>query len=149
MPKERAFQLRELADALGNKTMSETLQALFQAARDQGLIKGHSILGVDVKINTQSNGLVIQFDEQEPAGFTFDAALALAATVRQFVNGTNTTPLLLDTDHEFSVQRQGRGLIVALAVSRDAPQKAWNADIAAEFADLIEAAVATKRPPNQ
>tara|TARA_R100000935_G_C2841561_1_gene171396 strand:- start:2434 stop:2907 length:474 start_codon:yes stop_codon:yes gene_type:complete len=144
MPTERAFQLRELADALGGATMSETLQKLFQAARDQGLIKGHSIPGV--RINALSDGVVIQFDDQERAGFTFDAALALADTVRQFANGTNTTPLFVDMDHEFAVRRKGRGLIVTLNTLEGASEKAWNADIAAEFADLIEKTVATKRP---
>jgi hypothetical protein len=146
IPTERAFQLRELADALGGATMSETLQKLFQAARNQGLIKSQSIPGVDVKINTQSDGLLIQFDEQEPASFTFDAALALAATVRQFANGTNTIPLLADMDHEFSVQRKGSGLRITLNMVKGPSKKAWNADLAADFADLVEAAVATKRP---
>ena len=123
--------------------MSETLQQLFQAARDQGLIKGHDLPGV--RVNALSDGLVIRFDDQEPADFTFDAALALADTVRQFANGTNDGTLSANTDHEFAVRRKGRGLIITLNTVEGASEKAWNADIATEFADLIEAAVAEKR----
>lgn len=144
LPQERFFQLQELADALGGKTMSETLQALFQAARDQGLIKGHSIPGV--RVNAISDGLVIRFDDLEPIGFTFDAGLALADAVRHFAAGTNTTSHQIDGDHFFSVRRKGRGVIVELTTARDGPAKAWNPDIAGEFADLVEAAVATKCP---
>jgi len=142
LPQERFFQLQELADALGGKTMSETLQALFQAARDQGLIKGHDLPGV--RLNVVSDGIVIRFDDQEPVGFKFDAALALADAVRQFAAGTNTTSHQIDGDHFFSVRRKGRGVIVELATAQNGPSKAWNPDIAAEFADLIEAAVAEK-----
>jgi hypothetical protein len=144
LPQERFFQLQELSDALGGKTMSETLQALFAAARDQGLIKGHSIPGVEVKINALSDGIVIQFDDGAYVPFSFEGARALADTVRQFVAGTNTKPLIDDTKHGFSVRRKGRGLIVTIAFSETAPEKAWNTDLATEFADLIEAAVAEK-----
>lgn len=142
MPTERAFQLRELADALGGATMSETLQKLFQAARAQGLIEGHSIPGVT--INALSDGVAIKFDDAEAAGFTIEGARALADTVRDFVAGTNTTSHQIDTDHGFTVRRKGRGVIVELGIRKDAPEKAWNFDIAAEFADLIDAALAQK-----
>jgi hypothetical protein len=142
LPQERFFQLQELSDALGGKTMSETLQALFSAARAQGLIEGHSIPGVT--INALSDGLVIQFDDTEAAGFTIEGARALADTVRLFATGANDGPSIIDTDHDFTVRRKGRGVIVELGIRKDAPEKAWNFDIAAEFADLIDAAVAQK-----
>lgn len=142
LPQERFFQLQELSDALGGKTMSETLQALFSAARAQGLIEGHSIPGVT--INALPDGLAVQFDDAEATGFTIEGARALADNVRLFATGANDSPSIIDADHDFIVRRKGRGMIVELGIRKDAPEKAWNFDIAAEFADLIDAAVAKK-----
>jgi hypothetical protein len=139
MPEERMFQLRELSEQLGNVSMSETMNALFAAARAQGLIKGHSIPGVT--INALSDGIVIQFDDGAHVPFSFEGAIALANTVKQFVAGSNTESLITDEGHDFSVQRKGRGIIVTITPKSS---KAWNADLAAEFADLMEAAAGQK-----
>lgn len=142
MPEERMFQLRELADAMGGASMSETMKALFEAARAQGLIQNHTLPGVT--INALSNGIVIQFDYGTRAPFSFEGARALAETIRQFVAGENDRTLQTNSAHNFSVQRKGRGIAVTISLSETPQIKNWNADIAAEFADLIDAAVAEK-----
>lgn len=144
LPTERADQLRQLSNALGGASMSETLQQLFQLARDQGLMTGHDIPGV--RLNVVSDGVVIQFDDSAPAGFSFASARSLVDTIRQFIAGSNDVPHFISLDHDYSVRRKGRGIIVELNFSNNASEKAWNTDLASDFADLIEHAIKEPTP---
>ena len=140
LSRERFFQLRQLADDLGGKTMSETLAQLFAAARETGLMKGHNVPGV--RVNRVSDGIVIQFDDGPRASFDSAGAHALTNMVRQFVDGRNTGPHLIDLDYDFSVRRKGRGFIVTIgALTENKSSKSWNSDLATEFADLIDQAI--------
>lgn len=144
LPEERMVALRDLADQLGGVSMSATLKALFAAARAQGLIKDHTIPGVTV--NSFKDGIAVRFDDGEYASLTLAAARQLAATIRQFVEGSITAPLA-DLDNDFSVRRKGRGIIVAInAMTEVESSKVWNSDIALEFADLLDAAVKKHDP---
>ena len=144
LPEERMLALRELSEALGGATMSETLQKLFDSARQTGLMKGHNL--PNVQVNAVSDGIVVQFDEHPHVSFTFDSARTLAAAIRRFTAGTNATPVETGADGKFSVRRKGRGVIVAIGPSEKIAQKAWNEDIADEFADLLDAAAKKIEP---
>ena len=142
VPSERAEQMRQLAVDLGNVSMSATFAALFKAARETGLIRNLDLPGVDV--HALSDGVMIRFDQGASVPFTFNAASALAATVRQFASGANDLPFVSATDHNFTVRRKGNGIIVEITTADSTEKKSFNSDLANEFCELLEYAVAKK-----
>ena len=114
--------------------MSATIGKLIELARAQGLVD-HTIPGVT--INSFGDGLAIAFNDATPTGFSHEGIAALVATIRDFVNGTAQSKMVHNLDHDFSVSRQGTSFKVAVPVN--GPNvKTWSADIAMDFADLIE-----------
>ena len=103
-------------------------------ARAQGLVD-HTIPGVE--INSFSDGLAIAFDDATPTGFSHEGIAALAATIRDFVNGTAEAGVFVNLDHDYSVSRRGTSFKLSIPANSASP-KTWAADVALDFADLIE-----------
>ena len=132
---ERKIQLEEIAQLTGAGSMSAAIGELIKLAREQGLVD-HGIPGVT--INSFCDGMAISFDDATPTSFSHEGVAALAATIREFVNGAEQAKVTYNLDHDFSVSRRGTSFKVAIPENSATP-KTWAADIALEFADLIEA----------
>tara|TARA_R100000935_G_scaffold43359_1_gene65729 strand:- start:3445 stop:3882 length:438 start_codon:yes stop_codon:yes gene_type:complete len=132
---ERKIQLEEIAQLTGAGSLSAAIGELIKLARTQGMVD-HSIPGVT--INSFDDGLAIAFDDASPTGFSHDGVEALAATIRDYVQGTAEGGVCCNMDHDYSVSRRGSSFKVAIPMNSANP-KTWAADIALEFADLIEA----------
>lgn len=131
---ERKAQLEQFAASQG-VSMSAALGKLVKAIQDQGLID-HDIPGV--RIDRLADGLAVAFDDHQPTGFSQDAALQLAAVVRSFVDGTERSKTVASVDNDYVVSRRGSAFTVLIPFV-DGVTKTWGADLALEFADLLEA----------
>ncbi|WP_420010466.1 hypothetical protein [Tateyamaria sp.] len=78
LPKDRADQLRQLAQNMDDSTISAAVGRLMQMAREQGLVE-HGI--PSVQINALSDGLAIRFDEGDTFGFTFSSVQELSDSI--------------------------------------------------------------------
>ncbi|WP_127559051.1 hypothetical protein [Nioella ostreopsis] len=137
LPKERVIKLDELREALGGATMSATIGTLLASAREQGLI-GHGLPGVE--INRLSDGVAIRFDGGPTHGMSFQAAMALASSIKDILSGAEIGALV-NLDHNFTAKRRGSGFRVILHGDAEESVKTWSPDIALEFAELLERSV--------
>ena len=119
--------------------MSATIGKLIEIARAQGLV-AHTLPGVAV--NSFDDGLAIAFDGAAPIGFTHDGVASLAATIRSFVN--DSAGVFGDANYDYSVSRRGTSFKVSIPANSASP-KTWAADVALDFADMIEAESAKAR----
>jgi hypothetical protein len=138
---ERRIQLEEIAQLTGAASLSAAIGKLLEFARTQGLVD-QSIPGVTIR--AASDGLLISFDGKTHTPFTHDGVASLAATIRDFVNDTAPAGVFVDMDQNYSVLRRGTSFKVAIPIG-SATRKTWAADIALDFADLIEAESAKAR----
>lgn len=136
---ERKIQLEEIAQLTGAASLSAAIGELIKFARTQGLVD-HTIPGVTIR--AASDGLLISFDGKTHTPFTHEGVALLAATIRNFVKDSES--VLLAMDQNYSVSRRGTSFKVAIPDSK-ATTKTWAADIALDFADLIEAESAKAR----
>lgn len=131
---ERKSQLEEIAQLTGAASLSAAIGELMKIARAQGLVD-HTIPGV--VINSFGDGLAIAFDGAAPTAFSHEGVATLAATIRSFVNGTAEAGVFVNVDHDYSVSRRGTSFKVCIPANSASP-KTWAADVALDFADLIE-----------
>lgn len=136
---ERKMQLEEIAQLTGAASLSAAIGELIKFARNQGLVT-HTIPGVDIR--AASDGLLISFDGKTHTPFTHEGVASLAATIRSYV--TDRDGVFGDMDHNYSVSRRGTSFKVAIPFGKPTT-KTWAADIALDFADLIEAESAKAR----
>jgi hypothetical protein len=136
---ERKFQLDQIAQLTGASSMSAAIGELMKLARAQGLV-AHTIPGVT--INSFGDGLAIAFDDAAPTGFSHEGVASLAATIRNTVN--DSSGVFGDADHDYFVSRRGTSFKVSIPSNCGTP-KTWAADVALDFADLIEAESAKAR----
>lgn len=132
---ERKIQLEEIAQLTGVTSLSAAIGELMKFARTQGLVT-HTIPGVDIR--AASDGLLISFDGRTHIPFSHAGVASLTATIRDFVNDTAPAGVFVDMDHNYNVSRRGTSFKVAIPIG-SATTKTWAADIALDFADLIEA----------
>lgn len=140
LPMERKIQLDAIAEVVGTTSFSATLATLIDLAREQGLVS-HGIPGVT--LNAFPDGLSIVFDEMPPVAMSPKGAAMMAQTIRAVVDGTEGAGAVVNLDHCFTVKRRGSGVRVALHADGKEPTKTWSPDLASEFADLIDHALAT------
>lgn len=138
---ERKIQLEEIAQLTGAASLSAAIGELMKTARAQGLVD-HTIPGV--VINSFDDGLAIAFDGATPTGFSHKGVAALAATIRDFVNGTAEAGVFVNLHHDYSVSRRGTSFKISIPANSENP-KTWAADVALDFVDLIEAESAKAR----
>ncbi|MFN3663091.1 hypothetical protein [Yoonia sp.] len=138
---ERKTQLEELAAAFGTKSMSATIGELMRIAREAGEIK-HAIPGV--RINKLQDGFTISFDDSTPVGFTVDQMKSLVGLIHLVVYNNDQTGRVADRAKKFTVTRQGAAFKVAIPA--DGIVKIWTADIALDFADLMESEISDATP---
>ncbi|MDM8166995.1 MAG: hypothetical protein QUV18_13680 [Roseovarius sp.] len=148
LPRERIEQLRQFGQATSTSTMSEIVGSLLKLARQQGLVE-HGIPGINVKVNVLADGLAIRFPNSPTAGFSFDAASKIADTIREYLDGQHAgekNAHLTDPDthaNSFAIWRRGNS--IKIAIPMNAPEKNFTHDLAEEFADLLDNAVARSK----
>ncbi len=136
---ERKIQLEEIAALTGAASLSAAIGELIKFARIQGLVE-HKIPGVQIRAAT--DGLLISFDGKTHTPFTHVGVASFAATIRDTVN--DSAGVFGDAEHNYSVSRRGTSFKVSVPSYSGTP-KTWAADIALDFADLIEAESAKAR----
>ena len=138
--RERYTQLRILNRAFGggdDTPLASVIRNVFAYAAKQGLVV-HEIPGV--RINALSDGIAVGFDKAAPTGFSQDGGRALAETIRTYIAGTNTEKRIVNMNHGFSVFRIGGAIAICIGdISK--PVRTWPADLAEDFAALIEGAL--------
>lgn len=141
LPKDRADQLRQLAQNMDDSTISAALGRLMQMAREQGLVE-HGI--PSVQINALSDGLAIRFDEGDTFGFTLSSVQELSDNICQCLRGENNGMRLthICEPHNSSFAVTGRGNAISISIPEDAKPKMFSRDLASEFADLLEHEIA-------
>lgn len=133
--KDRRAQLDQIADIFGTKTPNETLGAIIRSFADQGLISG-DIPGL--KVNVASDGIVIRMDAGQPVGLSVDAAQSLIATLRAYIDGTQSG-VLHNLDANYSIVRRGKAL--RLAVPMDSGGRAFGFDVSLDIIAHLERAI--------
>jgi len=138
---ERKIQLDQIAQMTGATSMNAAIGKLIELARAQGLVD-HTTPGVT--INSFGDGMAIAFNDATPTAFSHEGIAALVATIRDYVDGTAKAGTFVSKDHNYSVLRRGSSFKVAIPASSASP-KTWAADVALDFADMIEAESAKAR----
>ncbi|PVA06107.1 hypothetical protein [Thalassorhabdomicrobium marinisediminis] len=133
---ERKIQLEEFA-AAQHAPLSAAIGHLIKFAQNQGMIS-HGIPQVQVRRAT--DGIAVAFDDQIPIGFAPSAAKELAEVVRTYADGSHTSKVFMNLDHDYEISRQGRGVTITIPLG--GVKKTWAPDLAHEFADLLDAEAA-------
>ncbi|MER3357843.1 MAG: hypothetical protein RLQ73_28275, partial [Hoeflea sp. D1-CHI-28] len=139
---DRAQQLRNLATAKGT-SLSGAVGALMKLLYEHTETE-HNIPSVEV--NVLADGLAIRFPNSPTTGFSFDAAAKIADAVREYLDGQHAgekNAHLTDPDthaNSFAIWRRGNS--IKIAIPMNAPEKNFTHDLAEEFADLLDNAVA-------
>lgn len=143
LPDDRVQQLRNLAEAQGT-SLSGVVGSLMKLLYEHTEVE-HNI--PSIKVNALSDGLAIRFPDSDVTGFSFEAAARLAEVIREYLRGDHAGERkdieLTDTDSHggsFAIWRKGNAIKIAIPSS--APEKNFTRDLAEEFADLLENAVA-------
>ena len=140
MPRERFAQMKAVSATLGGANMSATVGALIKLAQMQGLI-AEGIPGCAVK--RLPDGVVVEFDGEfrRSHAIPLGAVAPLAETIRGFASGTERASELFDLDALVIVKKQGPSVKITLG-GVGGPAKTWTCDLAVEFSDLLDAALA-------
>ena len=142
LPDDRVQQLRNLAEAQGT-SLSGVVGSLMK------LLYAHTEVEHDIpsiKVNALPDGLAIRFPESEMTGFSFKAASRLAGLIREYLRGEHAGEKrveLTDPDSHagsFAIWRRGKSIKIAIPLN--ANEKNFSHDLADEFADLLESAIA-------
>ena len=129
----RLEQLKAIGAAMG-LTNAGTIAAMIREKIVAGIIPA-TIPGTIVA--KAQNGVSIAVSEDEPRILSREAALTLVDTIRGVLAGTES-PTLISLDFNFTVNKQGTGLRIALSETDSA---AFPPDLALDLADLIEKVV--------
>lgn len=139
---DRVRQLKEMAAGMDMATMSKVVGELLKLAREHGLVK-HGI--PSIKINAFPDGVSIKFEESDYQGFTFSEIEALVRDIRAYTGGASKTKKRKAANLGYLLSGKGRGVSIAVPASSETP-KLFSHDLADEFADLLERAVAEVTP---
>lgn len=134
---ERHTQIKAIAAALGNASMSETIGHLVRLASDQGLIASEL---PGIRVNRLSDGIAIAFDGNGPTGFSFDGAAVLANGMNEIIEGNASVGTLIDLDHDFKLEKKGRGFKVTIPHNGEIT-KSFSYDVGRDFVAMISAAL--------
>jgi hypothetical protein len=92
-----------------------------------------------IAIERLGDELSISIDGSEETRFSLEGSRALADTIHGVIDGRQA-PTIINMDHKFGVAKQGTGFKVMLPFGRE--EFSFPADLARDFADLIEKAAA-------
>ena len=138
LPRERFRQLKSVSAALGNASMSRTVGELMALAAMNGIIT-RDFPGVVVK--SAADGILVQFGDERAHAIPNTAVAPLAETIREFATGAHEAAECFDMDAMVIVRKRGPAVQIILGGIGGAT-KTWPCDLALEFADLLESALA-------
>lgn len=131
---ERYQQLLALRDALGERTITETVGALIRSEIARGTIP-NEIPGV--LVDRDRDEVFIAFDNQRPIKFKPKHAMALSDAILNELEGRTATEISIGGG--FMVARKGAGIAVQLDMT-DKHVKNFTRDIAYDLAHLVREA---------
>lgn len=134
LPSRRLEQLSAIADAHG-LTIVDAISYMIRKEIAAGVIPA-TLPGIDVE--EVPEGVNIKLDNGPTMSLSHDGAAALAQALRDLADRKSSG--VINMDYNFSVLRRGTG--IKIAVPMTATPANFTADLARDFAELVEQTLA-------